>query len=142
MISDFKMKRIVVTGGNKGIGLAIVKRLLKEFSDTYIFLGSRNRERGEKAIDQIIIELGESVKSRVKVLDLDVTSDKSIQGAVVSVQKLLGGTGGSLYGLVNNAGGFEEGMSGKNIIDLNMYGVYRVTEAFLPLIEEKGKIYR
>ena len=135
------MKRIVVTGGNKGIGLAIVKRLLKEFSDTYIFLGSRNRKRGEIAIEQTIIELGESVKSRVEVLDLDVTSDKSIQDAVVSVQKLLGETGESLYGLVNNAGGFEEGMSGQNIIDLNMYGVYRVTEAFLPLIEEKGKIY-
>ena len=135
------MKRIVVTGGNKGIGLAIVKRILNEFSDSFVFLGSRNRERGEKAIEETIIELGESVRSRVKVLDIDVTSDKSVQEAAVSVKSFLEETGESLYGLVNNAGGFEKGMSGQKIIDLNMYGVYRVTEAFLPLIEKKGTIF-
>ena len=135
------MKRIVVTGGNKGIGLAIVKRILNEFSDSFVFLGSRNRERGEKAIEETIIELGESVRSRVKVLDIDVTSDKSVQEAAVSVKSILEETGESLYGLVNNAGGFEKGMSGQQIIDLNMYGVYRVTEAFLPLIEKKGTIF-
>ena len=135
------MKRIVVTGGNKGIGLAIVKRILNEFSDSFVFLGSRNRERGEKAIEETIIELGESVRSRVKVLDIDVTSDKSVQEAAVSVKSILEETGESLYGLVNNAGGFENGMSGQKIIDLNMYGVYRVTEAFLPLIEKKGTIF-
>ena len=134
------MKRIVVTGGNKGIGLAIVKRLLNEYSDSFVFLGSRNRERGEKAIEETIIELGDSIRSRVKVLDIDVTSDKSVQEAAVSVKSVLEETGESLYGLVNNAGGFEEGMSGQKIIDLNMYGVYRVTEAFLPLIEKKGTI--
>ena len=132
------MKRIVVTGGNKGIGLAIVKRLLKEFSDTHVFLGSRNLERGETAIKQTVSELGESVKSRLELLEIDVTSHESIQNAVETVQKSLCGTNGLLYGLVNNAGGFVEGMSGQQIIDLNMFGVYRVTKAFLPLIEEKG----
>ena len=132
------MKRIVVTGGNKGIGLAIVKRLLKEFSDTHVFLGSRNRERGETAIKQTVAELGESVMPRLELLEIDVTSHESIQKAVQTVQKSLSGTTGLLYGLVNNAGGFVEGMSGQQIIDLNMFGVYRVTEAFLPLIEEKG----
>ena len=135
------MKRIVVTGGNKGIGLAIVKRLLKEFSDTYVFLGSRNFERGGKAIEQIVSELGDQVKSRVKLLEIDVTSEKSVIDAVTTVRKSLEEIGGeSLYGLVNNAGGFENGMSGQKIIDLNMYGVYRVTEAFLPLIEGKVEI--
>ena len=83
------MKRIVVTGGNKGIGLAIIKRILNEFSDSFVFLGSRNRERGEKAIDETIIELGDSVRSRVKVLDIDVTSDESVQEAAVSVKSIL-----------------------------------------------------
>ena len=47
------MKRVVVTGANKGIGLAIVKRLLREYPDVYVYLGSRNVERGEAAIKQI-----------------------------------------------------------------------------------------
>ena len=134
------MKRIVVTGGNKGIGLAIVKRLLKEFSDTHVFLGSRNLERGETAIKQIVAELGELVKSRLELLEIDVTSHESIQRAVETVKKFLGGTTSLLYGLVNNAGGGVDGMSGKEIIDLNTFSVYRVTEAFLPLIQEKGII--
>ena len=107
------MKRIVVTGANKGIGLAIVKRLLKEFSDTHVFMGSRNAERGETAIEQVVSELGELVKSRLELLEIDVTSHESVQKAVKRVQTALGGTSGLLYGLVNNAGGFVEGMSGQ-----------------------------
>ncbi len=36
------MKRILVTGANKGIGLAICKAILKERSDTYTFLCARD----------------------------------------------------------------------------------------------------
>ena len=52
------MKKILVTGGNKGIGLAIVKRLLKEFPDTYLLLGSRDVQRGEAAVKQLVADLG------------------------------------------------------------------------------------
>ena len=44
--SRSKMKRVVVTGANKGIGLAMVKRLVREHSDLFVYLGSRDSGRG------------------------------------------------------------------------------------------------
>ena len=52
------MKKILVTGGNKGIGLAIVKLLLRDFPDTFLLLGSRDVSRGEAAVKQLVTELG------------------------------------------------------------------------------------
>ena len=55
------MKKILVTGGNKGIGLAIVKLLLRDFSDTFLLLGSRDVGRGQAAVKELLSELGKNV---------------------------------------------------------------------------------
>ena len=127
------MKAILVTGANKGIGLAIVTKLLEDFPDTYILLGSRNIARGREALQHVVRKLGYEGKNRVDLLQLDVTSDKSIRDAVDTVKKMLGNKE-PLYGLVNNAGG----MSGtpREILELNTYSLRRVTEAFLPLMKK------
>ena len=52
------MKKILVTGANKGIGLGIVKKLLRDFPDTYLLLGSRDVARGEAAVREILSEMG------------------------------------------------------------------------------------
>lgn len=137
------MKLILVTGGNKGIGQAIVKRLLEDYADTQLLLGSRDVPRGEAAKEQIIQQLGESARGRVEVLQIDVTSDESVNKAVETVVEKYGAT--PLYGLVNNAGGVPSGFgpnsNAREILDLNTYGLRRVCEAFLPLIQkEKGRI--
>jgi NAD(P)-dependent dehydrogenase (short-subunit alcohol dehydrogenase family) len=133
------MKRVLVTGGNKGIGLAIVKRLVKEYPDVFVYLGSRDVGRGNAAIELIVSEFGQSAKERVKLLELDVTTDVSVQKAFDVVKLDLGSSNDLLYGVVNNAGG--GGGSPRQTIELNMYGVRRVTEAFLPLIEDGGILY-
>ena len=43
------MKRVLITGANKGIGLATVKKLLESYSETYVLLGSRDFKKGEQA---------------------------------------------------------------------------------------------
>ena len=131
------MKRIVVTGANKGIGLAIVKRLLHEYPDTYVYLGSRDSQRGRAAIEQIISEIGALAEQRVELLELDVLSESSVQKAAESIKKSVGGNSNVLYGLVNNAGGGGD-KSARELVELNMYGVRRCTEAFLPLIQNGG----
>ncbi len=48
------MRRILVTGANKGIGLAIVTALLDDYDDTFVLLGSRNLERGRSAASGLV----------------------------------------------------------------------------------------
>ena len=132
------MKRILVTGANKGIGLAIVTKLLQDFPDTYLLLGSRDVGRGQAALQQVVEQLGDAGKERVELIQIDVTSDESVKNAVEAI-KAKHGDSEPLFGLVNNAGGMSE--SPRGIVDLNTYGLRRVCEAFLPLIQkEKGSL--
>ena len=132
------MKRILVTGGNKGIGQAIVTKLLEDFPDTYLLLGSRDVARGQNAIQHIIDKLGGNTASRVELVQIDVTSDESVMNAVEAI-KAKHGDSAPLYGLVNNAGGTSD--SPRGYVDLNTNSVRRVCEAFLPLIQKNKGIF-
>ena len=80
----------------------------------------------------------------VHALKLDVTIQSQIDAAVTEVTK----TGFGLYGVVNNAGvainsplieTVESEL--KFVFDVNVYGPYRITKAFAPLIiESQGRI--
>ena len=130
-------KRILVTGGNKGIGLAIVTKLLQDYPDTYLILGSRDVRRGQAAVAQINELMSDSCY-RLELLQLDVTSDESVKAAV-ELLKAKYEEDEPLYGLVNNAGGFSD--SARGTVELNTYGLRRVCEAFLPLIQKnKGML--
>merc|ERR1712013_73958 len=130
-------KRILVTGGNKGIGLAIVTKLLQDYPDSYLILGSRDVRRGQAAVAQINELMSDSCY-RLELLQLDVTSDESVKAAV-ELLKAKYEEDEPLYGPVNNAGGFSD--SARGTVELNTYGLRRVCEAFLPLIQKnKGRI--
>merc|ERR1712004_715705 len=131
---DMASKVILVTGGNKGIGLAIVETLLKQLPEALVLLGSRDAGRGEDAVASVKAKLGSGVEGRVKLLLLDVTSQESVDRALEVVKA----EHSSIYGVVNNAGGMGGGP--RNTIDLNTHGVRRVCEAFAPLIQAGGRI--
>merc|ERR1712073_140400 len=59
-------KVILVTGGNKGIGLAIVEALLQEVEDSIVLLGSRDAARGRQAVDQVVGKLGKQFQPRLQ----------------------------------------------------------------------------
>lgn len=131
------MRRIVVTGANKGIGLAIVEAALSEHEDTFVFLGSRDAGRGETALRRLL-EAHPNWQDRLAVLQLDVSRDASVEAAVTAIRDQLGEQASPLYGLVNNAGIGDAEASLRQVLDVNVLGVRRASESFLPLLEPKG----
>merc|ERR1712107_479468 len=118
-------KVILVTGGNKGIGLAIVEALLQEVEDSIVLLGSRDAVRGQQAVDGVVGKLGKQFQPRLQPVLIDVTIQESVDKAAASVKR----DHGKIFGVINNAGGSFTGL--RATIDLNAYGVLRVCEAGL-----------
>eukprot|EP00290_Baffinella_frigidus_P005521 CAMPEP_0180134640 /NCGR_PEP_ID=MMETSP0986-20121125/10287_1 /TAXON_ID=697907 /ORGANISM="non described non described, Strain CCMP2293" /LENGTH=300 /DNA_ID=CAMNT_0022075049 /DNA_START=45 /DNA_END=947 /DNA_ORIENTATION=+ len=131
------MKHMLVTGANAGIGLAVTNSFAA--AGCFVFLGSRNVERGEAAK----ATLEASLQERVQVLQLDVVDAASVAAAAAAVKAKVGDAG--LDGLVNNAGG-GAGMGAVKHEDflytmqLNWEGTRRVTDAFLPLVAKGGRV--
>ena len=66
------LKYILVTGGNKGIGKAICEKILKNYSDTYVYLCSRDLTRGNDAVASIIDNLSDcdSISNRIECIEM------------------------------------------------------------------------
>ncbi len=129
------MRRILVTGANKGIGRAIAEAILAQHADTFVYLGSRDVARGEAAAESLV-RAHDGWKPRVEVIPLDVADDRSVGEAGRRVAERLGGE--KLYGLVNNAGIGSSAGALAAVLEVNTLGVHRVCETFLPLLDPNG----
>jgi NAD(P)-dependent dehydrogenase (short-subunit alcohol dehydrogenase family) len=132
------MRRVLVTGANKGIGLAIVTAILIEHEDTFVLVGSRSSERGEAA-RRTLIDEHPAWAERLDVLVLDVASDASVAAAATDIRQRFPDETTPLYGLVNNAG-----VSGdcelRDVFSVNTLGLWRVCKACIPLVRPDGRI--
>jgi NAD(P)-dependent dehydrogenase (short-subunit alcohol dehydrogenase family) len=121
------LRKVLVTGANKGIGKRIATRILTDIDDSFVYLGARDAGRGAAAVADLLAEYPQA-EGRLELLELDTESDASVKAAAEKVD--------SLWGLCNNAGvGF--GRSIKDTLAPNYYGSKRVCEAFLPKIESR-----
>ena len=119
----------VVTGASTGIGRAVVKSLV---DGGWRVFGSVRKEADATALRA---EMGE----RFEPLIFDVTDAQAVRRGADRVREALGGR--TLGGLVNNAGIAVAGPLRyidleelKRQIDVNLYGVLRTTQAFLPML--------
>ena len=126
-------KQILITGGNSGIGFALCKLLVRDH-DCYVYLGTRNLEKGKLAVDTIRQEIPNKTE-RIEVVQIDVGNNDSCMKASTS----LANQGVKLFALVNNAGVMQTSNT-KLVMNTNYYGSWRVTEAFVDLIDTKGRI--
>ena len=132
------MRIALVTGANKGIGLATARRLARECG--HVIVAARNTEAGQQATDRLSRE-GFSVSH----LTMDVTDPASVRAAAADVSERFG----HLDVLVNNAGILPEATNAdpREALDLAMFeqtyatnvlGPVAVVEAFLPLIRKSS----
>ncbi|RCH67619.1 SDR family NAD(P)-dependent oxidoreductase [Streptomyces sp. SDr-06] len=133
-------KTALVTGANKGIGYEIAAGL----GDLgyRVGVGARDEARREAAVTKLRA-LGVDAFG----VPLDVTDDQSVTDAAELVERLAG----RLDVLVNNAGisgdtgpGWEQDPTAldlevlRTVVDTNVLGVVRVTNAMLPLLRRSA----
>ena len=123
---------VLVTGASSGIGRKITEVLAAK--GYFVYAGAR------KAEDLAALNTIKNVQS----VKLDVTVPADIAAAVETVRR----AGRGLHGVVNNAGiavlapliDVEE-KELSSLFDVNVFGPYRITKAFAPmLIESKGRV--
>lgn len=78
---------ILVTGGNRGIGFAIVKSISIRYPKSTILLGCRNMTFGEEAVLQL---QKDGAVAAVEAIQIDIESDSSIIAAVKSIEQKFG----------------------------------------------------
>lgn len=125
-------KAILVTGASTGIGRNVAETLAA--NGYFVYAGARK----QADIDAL------SAIDNIQGIRLDVTIQDEIDAAVENIKN----EGRGLYGLVNNAGVSisaplieveEDDMQFQ--MDVNLFGPYRVTKAFAPMIiESQGRI--
>ena len=130
--ADSAQKAVLVTGASTGIGRFTAEQLA---ADGYFVYAGARKTGDLEALNKI---------DNIMAVRLDVTVQEEIDAAV----ELIRSEGRGLWGIVNNAGvnlidplieADEADL--KFLFDVNVYGVFRVTKAFAPLvIESEGRI--
>ena len=120
------MSVALVTGGNRGIGLAVCRMLARNGHE--VILGSRDRAKGQAVADGL------------RVVDLDVADDASVRRAAKEIE--------ALDVLVNNAAILYDTWARATEADLdevhealetNLFGAWRTTLAFLPHLRRSAR---
>ncbi|KEO72673.1 SDR family oxidoreductase [Anditalea andensis] len=143
-IVENAVKKAFITGANKGIGLETAKQLLQK--GFYVYIGSRTAENGLLAVEKLQAD----GFTNVEAIQIDVTDDHSVRNARHEIGKKTD----RLDVLINNAGINGVKLDGKGnyipqtwsakeatidtfkeVYETNVYGVVRVTQAFLDLLD-------
>ena len=133
-------KLIVVTGGTKGIGRAIIEKFTKAGWD--VFTCSRNADDLKKLKQDVEKDHGTELHY--------MTADMSSLSAVKEFAKAVLNLKRPIEVLVNNAGYFEPGLiteeregALEKMIESNLYSAYHLTRILVPVMkqEKRGHIF-
>lgn len=124
------MTTTFITGANKGLGHETARRLVA--LGHIVIIGARDPERGA----------GAAAALGARFVRIDVTDDASVAAAAADVAA----HEGAVDVLINNAGvsgphGDPSDLTGTDalrVFDVNVFGVVRVTTAFLPLLRRSA----
>lgn len=135
-----KKKNIIITGGNKGIGFGLVKKLSEKHN---VIFTVRSKEKGEKTINKFT-----NVHLPTKYVVMDVTSSNSVQKgfqfineSMDSVDILINNAGILIPGLKYNISAVETNEDDiLKTFNTNTIGVLRVISSIVPLMNKGARI--
>lgn len=132
---ELNNKVCLVTGGNRGIGRAVVKTLVGSGA-VVAFDYRKNKEQAEELEKEIAAAGG-----KAKAFQADITDETKVQAMVQAIHDELG----PIEILVNNAGVNRDHSFAKmtkaewdEVIAVNLTGTFNVTKAVLPNFLEAG----
>ena len=127
-------KTILITGASSGFGRDTAETLAS--AGNKVFAGVRDLAGRNRATADALRAKG------IEPVELDVTSDASVNAAIAAV---LAKSGGALDVVINNAGIASAGVSEsftpeqvREVFEVNVFGVQRVLRATLPILRGKG----
>lgn len=135
-----KNKNIIITGGNKGIGFGLVKKLSEKHN---IIFTVRSKKKGEKTLNSLM-----NVHNIPKYVIMDVTSSSSVNRGFELINESIG----SIDILINNAGILIPGLKSNipaidtneddilKTFNTNTMGVLRVTKSAVPLMKKGSMV--
>jgi NAD(P)-dependent dehydrogenase (short-subunit alcohol dehydrogenase family) len=125
---------VVITGASNGFGRALAEDFIADGWRTFATLRDANGKNAKSA--------GELRALGAEVVELDVTSDASVDAAALAIHK----AAGDVDVVVNNAGnsymGLTEAFTPAEVegqFSTNVIGPVRVNRAFLPAMRERRK---
>jgi len=123
------MKKVLITGCSSGFGYSSAKYLSEKGFHVYATMRNTNGNNANRASE--LRDYSNTTGFKIEVLEMDVTSDESVNSAVAQIPEV--------DVLINNAGlGFggpiEAFTSSQCLdqLDLNIVGTFRVAKAVLP----------
>ncbi len=132
---NLKGKNALITGGSKGLGLAMAAGLASAGAN--IALVNRNLAEGQAAVESLAI----TYEVEAKAYSADVTIESEINSAVAAAQNDLG----SIDILINSAGinirGAIDELSHEEfnkVMKVNVDGIWLASKAVVPQMKKKG----
>jgi short-subunit dehydrogenase len=133
-------KKILITGASTGFG-NLTAKLLAENGHT-VYATMRDANGKNKVQKDALLDWATSHQANLRVVELDVTQDKSVEDAKALI---LSETNGSIDVIINNAGiyggGIQEAFTvndHKALFEVNVFGTVRINNAFLPTLRKQG----